>query len=67
MPVPCLRFVTCWKSVEVVIYIWPSANAPAKLSTSASPLKTPYDHAKQAVHVVLPDVAGASELKVSGR
>lgn len=54
-----------WKSVEVVIYDWPAAGANAKLSTGASALKTSYDGKKHALHVVIPDVAGAAELNVT--
>jgi alpha-glucosidase len=56
-----------WKSVEVVIYGWPSASAQAKLSGNSAALKTTYDRAKYAVHVTLPDVAGESELSITGR
>jgi alpha-glucosidase len=56
-----------WKSVEVVIYDWPSAGAQAKLTGSASPLKTTYDRAKHALHITLPDVAGESELSITSR
>jgi len=53
-----------WKSVEVVLYGWPSAQAEAKLSSAAGPLKTTYDPAAHALHIVLPDVAGKGELTV---
>ena len=53
-----------WKNVEVVIYDWPSAQANAKLSNNASPLKTSYDKAKHALHVLIPDVAGEAELRI---
>ncbi|HEX3354040.1 MAG TPA: TIM-barrel domain-containing protein [Terriglobales bacterium] len=53
-----------WKTVEVVIYDWPSAQANATLSGSASALKTSYDAAQHALHVTIPDVAGAAELRV---
>jgi len=56
-----------WKSVEVVIYAWPSASAQAKLSGNSAALKTTYDRAKHALHVTLPDVAGDSELSIMGR
>jgi len=56
-----------WKSVEVVIYGWPSASAQAKLSGNSAALKTTYDRAKHALHVTLPDVAGDSELSIMGR
>ena len=53
-----------WKTVEVVIYDWPSAQANAKLSSSASPLQTSYDATQHALHVTIPDVAGGGELRV---
>jgi len=56
-----------WKSVEVVIYAWPSASAQAKLSGNSAALKTTYDRAKHALHVTLPEVAGDSELSIMGR
>jgi len=56
-----------WKSVEVVIYDWPSASAQAKLSSGNTALKTTYDRAKHALHIMLPDVAGESELTITGR
>jgi alpha-glucosidase len=56
-----------WKSVEVVIYDWPTASAQAKLSGGDAALKATYDRGKRALHVLLPDVAGESELNVSGR
>jgi alpha-glucosidase len=56
-----------WKSVEVVIYDWPSASAQAKLSRSNAALKTTYDRARHALHVTLPDVAGDSELSITGQ
>jgi alpha-glucosidase len=56
-----------WKSVELVIYDWPSAGAHATLSGSNSALKTTYDRSKHALHITLPDVAGESELTITGR
>jgi alpha-glucosidase len=53
-----------WKTVEVVIYDWPSKSAEAKLSGSVSPLKTSYDATKHALHVTLPDAPGEAELSV---
>ncbi len=60
-------YVPWWKSVEVVIYDWPSARAEVKLSTSASPLKTSYDAKKHSLHVTLPDVPGEAEISIGGR
>jgi alpha-glucosidase len=53
-----------WKTIEVVIYDWPSARATAKLSNSAAPLKTTYDVSAHALHISIPDVAGEQELRV---
>jgi alpha-glucosidase len=47
-----------WKTIEIVIYDWPTALAHAKLSGSASPLKTTYDASAHALHIVIPDSAG---------
>ena len=57
-------YVPWWKTVEVVIYDWPSKGAEAKLSGSVSPLKTSYDATKHALHVTLPDAPGEAELSV---
>ena len=56
-----------WKSFEVVIYDWPSKHADVKLSNGTAPLKTSYDGASRALHVVVPDLAGEAELSVGGR
>ena len=53
-----------WKTIEVVIYDWPSASADARLTSSAKPLKTTYDASAHALHVVIPDITGKDELKV---
>ncbi|HEY4047359.1 MAG TPA: TIM-barrel domain-containing protein [Acidobacteriaceae bacterium] len=53
-----------WKSIEVVVYDWPSARANAKLSNTATPLRTTYNVPAHALHVVIPDVAGEAELRV---
>jgi alpha-glucosidase len=55
-----------WKNIEVLIYDWPSAQAEAKLSGGGSSIKTSYDSAKHALHVLLPDIAGEAELSVAG-
>ena len=54
------------QSIEVVVYGWPSAKAGARLSTAAEPLKTTYDPAAHALHILLPDVAGKAELRLLG-
>jgi alpha-glucosidase len=53
-----------WKTVEVVVYDWPSAKAEAKLSNGTSALKTSYDAPGHALHVMIPDVAGEAELRI---
>jgi alpha-glucosidase len=53
-----------WKTMEVVIYDWPSAQADARMSKSESPLKTSYDASSRALHILIPDSAGESELLV---
>jgi alpha-glucosidase len=54
-----------WKTIEVVIYNWLSAQANAKLSISAMPLKTTYDPNAHALHIVIPDTVEA-DLSVRG-
>jgi alpha-glucosidase len=57
-----------WKSFEVVLYDWPSKHAEAKLSKDAPPLKTTYDAASHALHVLVPAAAaGEATLSVEGR
>jgi alpha-glucosidase len=53
-----------WKTVEVVVYDWPSAQADARMSGSAKPLKTTFDASAHALHISIPDVAGGTELRV---
>ena len=53
-----------WKTVEVVIYNWPSAKANAKLSGSEAAIKTSYDSKAHALHVQIPDAAGPVELRI---
>ena len=53
-----------WKTMEVVVYDWPSAQADARLSNGTSPSSTSYDAATSALHVVIPDVAGEAELRI---
>jgi alpha-glucosidase len=60
------KYLPWWKTLEVAIYNWPSGRAEAKLSTSASPLKTTYDAPSHALHVIVPDVAGEAELTIGG-
>jgi alpha-glucosidase len=57
-------YAAWWKTVEVVIYDWPSPQANAKLSSSEAPIKTSYDATAHALHVLIPDVAGEAELRI---
>jgi alpha-glucosidase len=56
-----------WKTLEVVIYDWPSKHADVRLSNSAVPLKTSFEAASHALHVFVPDVAEGAELTLLGR
>lgn len=60
-------YVPWWKSVEVVIYDWPSARAEAKLSTGAAALKTSYDATSRTLRVVVADPVGESDLRVGDK
>jgi len=53
-----------WKTVEVVIYDWPSTQADATLSNNALQLKTSYDAPRHAIHILMPDIAKETELRV---
>ncbi len=53
-----------WKTIEVVVYNWPSASATASLSSSAAPLTTAYDAAAHALHIVIPDAGANAELSI---
>jgi alpha-glucosidase len=53
-----------WKTIEVVIYGWPSAQADATLAGAPTPLQTSYDDAAHALHVMVPAAAGKTELRV---
>jgi alpha-glucosidase len=57
-------YAAWWKTVEIVIYDWPSPQANAKLSSSEAPIKTSYDATAHALHVLIPDVAGEAELRI---
>ncbi len=56
-----------WKSLELVIYDWPSAQADTKLSNSETALTTSYDASQRALHILLPDIAGEAHLTVGSR
>jgi alpha-glucosidase len=58
-------FAPWWKTIEVVLYGWPSAHAEAKLTDSPSPLKTTFDPSTHALHIVIPDIAGKAELRIT--
>jgi alpha-glucosidase len=51
-----------WKTVDVVIYDWPSKQADATLANGT--LKTSYDSAKHALHILIPESAKEIELQV---
>jgi len=53
-----------WKTVEVVVYDWPSAPADAKLSNGTSPVSTSYDARARALHVVIRDISGEADLRI---
>ncbi len=53
-----------WKTMEVVVYDWPSAQADARLSNGTSPSKTFYDAPTNALHIVIPDIGGEAELRI---
>jgi alpha-glucosidase len=54
-----------WKTVEVVIFDWPSGKAEARLGGGPGGLKTSYDAAAHALHISIPDSAGKQELRVT--
>ena len=60
-------FTPWWKTIEVVIYGWPSPQADAKLANAEARLKTTYDSSAHALHVLIPDVSGVGELRVESR
>ncbi len=53
-----------WKTMEVVVFGWNSPRAVATVSGATETLKTRYDAATHALHIVLPDLAGTQELRV---
>jgi alpha-glucosidase len=55
-----------WKTIEVVIYGWPSKQAEATFSNNTLQLKITYDAPKHALHILMPDSATESELRVKG-
>ena len=59
-------FTPWWKTIEVVIYGWPSAQADAKLAGTQTPLQTTYDDSTHALHIVVRAVAEKTELRVAG-
>jgi alpha-glucosidase len=59
------KYAPWWKTIEVVIYDWPSAQAEAHLSGSSATLNTRYDTKARALHIVIPDIARADEIRIS--
>jgi len=59
-------YASWWKTVEVVVFDWPSAPADAKLSNGTSPVSTSYDARTRALHVVIPDISGEADLRIGG-
>jgi len=53
-----------WKTIEVVVYDWPSAQADARIVKASKPLKTTYDASSRALHISISDVPGETELRV---
>src|SRR4029077_19251978 len=53
-----------WKTVEVVVYDWPSAQADARLSNGTSPVSTPHHARTRPLHVVIPDISGQTDLRI---
>jgi alpha-glucosidase len=60
-------YMPWWKTVEVVVYDWPSIQADVKLSNGATALKSYYDSPSHALHVLIPDIAGEGELRIAGQ
>jgi alpha-glucosidase len=60
------KFAPWWKSIEVVIYDWPSAQAEAHLSGSTAALHATYDSEARTLHIILPDIAASAELHITG-
>jgi alpha-glucosidase len=54
-----------WNQMEIVIYGWPNPRGEARLSTAAPPLKTTYDQSAHALHILVPDIAGPGELRIT--
>jgi alpha-glucosidase len=57
-------YLPWWKSLDVVIYDWPSAKAEAKFSNETALLKTRYDSSTRALHVTVPDAKEKRELRI---
>jgi alpha-glucosidase len=56
-----------WKNIDVVIYNWAAAKADAKLSNGSASLKTTYDASAHALHILIPDATGDTELRIGGK
>lgn len=57
-------YVPWWKSEEIVVYDWPSAQAGATLSNHIEPLRTAYDSLSRTLRILVPDIAGEAQLKL---
>ncbi|HEY6770690.1 MAG TPA: TIM-barrel domain-containing protein [Candidatus Sulfotelmatobacter sp.] len=57
-------FSPWWKTMELVIYGWPSAGANATLSGAAAALKTTYDSSAHSLRVIIPDSV-SKELRIA--
>jgi alpha-glucosidase len=58
------KYSPWWKTIELVVYGWPSGPVEARLSTQAAALKTTYDAASHALHVLLPDSGAAIRVEL---
>jgi alpha-glucosidase len=61
------NYAPWWKTIEVVVYDWPSAQADARIAKSSKPLKTTYDASSRALHISISDVPGEAELRVGAQ
>jgi alpha-glucosidase len=53
-----------WKNLEIVVYDWPSSRVNARLSDRASALNSTYDASAHALHILVPDRAGSTQLTI---
>ncbi len=60
------NFTPWWKTIEVVVYDWPSAQAEATLTNGGGATLTPsYDATAHALHIVIPDTGSDSTLQLT--